>query len=134
MKQLRERVHLLTEENQVLFEQITLLRSHYDKFNEDCSNKLSEADQKSQAYDTLHAEYEIILHERDDLYKANSFLEKKLSETSQILGLIEEERKSDQLELKKMREQLLQYQKEYVFYKNLAERLEHKMHEELEAL
>lgn len=37
VKELRQRVHLLTEENQVLFEQITLLRSYYDKFNEEIS-------------------------------------------------------------------------------------------------
>lgn len=43
VKELRERIHLLTEENQVLFEQITLLRSHYDKYNEECGLKLQEA-------------------------------------------------------------------------------------------
>ncbi len=44
LKEMRERVHLLTEENQVLFEQITLLRTHYDKFNEETINKVNEAD------------------------------------------------------------------------------------------
>lgn len=47
MKELRDRVHLLTEENHVLFEQITLLRSHYDKYNEEITVKMQEADYKS---------------------------------------------------------------------------------------
>lgn len=47
VKELRERVHLLTEENQVLFEQITLLRSHYDKYNEECGQKMQDADYKT---------------------------------------------------------------------------------------
>ena len=44
LKEMRDRVHLLTEENQVLFEQVTLLRTHYDKFNEETSFKVGEAD------------------------------------------------------------------------------------------
>lgn len=47
MRELRDRVHLLTEENHVLFEQITLLRSHYDKYNEEINVKMQEADYKS---------------------------------------------------------------------------------------
>ena len=44
---MRNRVHLLTEENHVLFEEITLLRSHYDKYNEEVSLKITDADAKS---------------------------------------------------------------------------------------
>lgn len=47
VRELRERVHLLTEENHVLFEQITLLRSHYDKYNEEITGKMQEAEYKS---------------------------------------------------------------------------------------
>ena len=53
---MRDRVHLLTEENHVLFEQITLLRSHYDKYNEEITAKMQEAEFKSQAYDLVHAD------------------------------------------------------------------------------
>lgn len=57
MRDLRDRVHLLTEENHVLFEQITLLRSHYDKYNEEINVKMQEAEYKSQAYDILHSDF-----------------------------------------------------------------------------
>jgi hypothetical protein len=57
--------------------------------------KLQEATSKSQAYDILHTEFEQLLKERDDLFKTKSFLDQKLTETSQILGLIEEERRQD---------------------------------------
>ena len=33
--ELKQRVHFLTEENQSLFEQVTLLRAHFDGFNRD---------------------------------------------------------------------------------------------------
>lgn len=32
---LKKRAHLLTEENEVLFQQITTLRQHYDSFNKE---------------------------------------------------------------------------------------------------
>jgi hypothetical protein len=33
VRELRQRIHLLTEENHSLFEQVTLLRAHFDSFN-----------------------------------------------------------------------------------------------------
>ena len=33
--ELKNKAHLLSEENQILFQQITVLRSHYDQFNKD---------------------------------------------------------------------------------------------------
>lgn len=39
-RELKERIHLLTEENQALFEQVTLLRAHFDGFNKDCAEQL----------------------------------------------------------------------------------------------
>ncbi len=41
-----------------------------------------------------------------------------------MLGLVEEERRADQQEIAKMREQTNIFQKEYMFYKDLSERLE----------
>ena len=99
IRELRERVHLLTEENHVLFEQITLLRSHYDKYNEEVTGKMQEADYKSQAYDMVHTDLQKLQQDRDELQRANIFLDKKLTETSQLLSVIEEERRQDQAEL-----------------------------------
>jgi hypothetical protein len=67
---------------------------------------MSEAGQKSSSYDAIHQDLVLTSKERDDLMAANQFLEKKLTETSQILGVIEEGRRADQNELKKVREQL----------------------------
>jgi len=52
----------------------------------------------------LYSDFQKITIERDDLARASEFLETKLTETSRILGIIEEERRQDQLEMKKMRE------------------------------
>ena len=40
---LKERIHLLTEENHILFQQVTLLRAHHDQFSKECADKISEA-------------------------------------------------------------------------------------------
>jgi hypothetical protein len=47
IRELRQRLHLLTEENHSLFEQVTLLRAHFDSFNKDCQYQLEEAQAKS---------------------------------------------------------------------------------------
>jgi len=54
VRDLKERVHLLSEENQALFEHVTLLRAHFDGFNKTCGETLEEAKAKSQAFDLLH--------------------------------------------------------------------------------
>ena len=53
MRDLRERIHLLSEENQALFEQVTLLRAHFDTFNRECQQQIEEAAAKSGAFDML---------------------------------------------------------------------------------
>lgn len=37
VRDMRARIHLLTEENHALFDQVTLLRAHFDTFNKDCA-------------------------------------------------------------------------------------------------
>jgi len=133
-RELRNRVHLLTEENHVLFEQITLLRSHYDKYNEEVAARIAEADAKSQAYDFLNKEFEVLAVERDQLLQAKVFLEGKVQETVHVLALLEEERKNDQQEMNRMRDQLSVFQREYSFYKDHAERLEARGTTELDQL
>jgi len=44
--ELKNRAHLLTEENQVLFQQISVLRSHYDEFNKAHEAKTEDANKK----------------------------------------------------------------------------------------
>lgn len=53
---------------------------------------------------------------------------------SQKLGLTEEGRKKEQVELKKLREQFSLIQREYEFYKELSEKLEFRQTDELQAL
>lgn len=47
----RERIHLLTEENHILFEQVTLLRAHHDQFSKECADKINEAQNKIASFD-----------------------------------------------------------------------------------
>ena len=82
----------------------------------------------------MKAELELASRERDELFKANGFLESKLTQTTQMLSQIEEQRRTDHLENKKMTEQLSLFQKEYSFYKQLAEKLESKQGDHLENL
>ena len=78
----RERIHLLTEENHILFEQVTLLRAHHDQFSKECAEKMSEAQAKTDSFDQVQAELELTSRERDELFKANTFLEQKLTQTT----------------------------------------------------
>lgn len=57
-----------------------------------------------------------------------------MSDISQKLGLTEEGRKKEQVELKKLREQFSLIQREYEFYKELSEKLEFRQTDELQAL
>ena len=82
----RERIHLLTEENHILFEQVTLLRAHHDQFSKECAEKMSEAQSKISSFDQLKAEFDLTVRERDELLKANAFLESKLTQTTQMLS------------------------------------------------
>jgi hypothetical protein len=51
-----------------------------------------------------------------------------------MLSQMEEGRRTDSMEVKKMREQLQLYRKEYSFYKDMAEKLDLKQGDQLEAL
>jgi phosphoglycerate-specific signal transduction histidine kinase len=61
----RDRINLLTEENQVLFEQITLLRSHADHLIMEYSSKTEEATTKISQYDKLESDFGFTCQERD---------------------------------------------------------------------
>lgn len=67
---------------------------------------MSEAQDKIANFDQVHANLELTTRERDELFKANAFLETKLTQTTQMLSQVEESRRTDHLENKKMREQL----------------------------
>ena len=57
-QELDQRCALLTEENQMLLEQVTLLKQHYDTFNRDYSDKVDDAERKISSYDTLNIKFE----------------------------------------------------------------------------
>ena len=95
---------------------------------------MSEAQAKIASFDLVNGNLDLTTRERDELLKANAFLETKLTQTTQMLSQVEESRRTDHLENKKMREQLGLFQKEYSFYKNLAEKLETKQGDNLESL
>lgn len=49
----QERIHLLTEENHILFEQVTLLRAHTDHLMLEYGSKTEEAATKINRFDQL---------------------------------------------------------------------------------
>lgn len=65
---------------------------------------MSEAQDKITNFDQVNGNLELTMRERDELLKANSFLETKLTQTTQMLSQVEESRRTDHLENKKMRE------------------------------
>jgi histidinol phosphatase-like enzyme len=81
-KQMKERIHLLTEENHILFEQVTLLRVHHDAVTKECAEKMVEATAKIQRYDNVKIDLDQTQIERDELIRANAFLETKLTEVT----------------------------------------------------
>ena len=101
---MKERIHLLTEENHVLFEQVTLLRVHHDAVTKECADKMVEATAKIQKFDNVKADLDQTCLERDELIRANAFLETKLTEVTQMLASMEEGRRTDTVEVKKMRD------------------------------
>jgi chromosome segregation ATPase len=129
--ELKNRAHLLTEENQALFQQISVFRAHYDEFNKAHETKVTEANKKIAQFNKLTNDLQSVILQRDNLNKTNQFLDKKLSETSLKLGAAEEGRRHDQSELMKTKEQLTLVTREYEFYRDLAEKLEFRQTDEL---
>lgn len=82
----------------------------------------------------MKADLDQTSRERDELIRANNFLESKLTELTQMLSSMEEGRRSDSVEVKKMREQLLLFHKEYNFYKDMAQKLDLKQSEDLDTI
>lgn len=58
---------LLSEENQILFEQVSMPKAHFDTFNQDYSSKVHEADEKIAAFDKLHTQHEQLLHDFEEI-------------------------------------------------------------------
>lgn len=46
IQELKNKVHLRSEENEILFQQITVLRAQYDQFNKDHQERSDEANKK----------------------------------------------------------------------------------------
>lgn len=120
----KERTHLLSEENHILFEQVTLLRAHHDQFSKECAAKMDQAKEKIDKFDGVQTALNQVTIERDELIRANSFLETRLNQQAQLLGQAEETRRAQTVEAGKLKEQLSLFQKEYSFYKSLAQKLD----------
>ena len=73
-----DRINLLTEENQVLFEQITLLRAHVDYLMSEYGTKTEEATHKIAYFDRLERECETVTQEKDTLVQSNTYLESRI--------------------------------------------------------
>lgn len=118
-----ERLNLLTEENQMLLEQVTLLKQHYDTFNRDYSEKVEDAEKKIASYDSLNVKYTKAFQDLTELTKNNKFLESKVKEKDRTLVMIEEKRKSEVNELNKLRTEHTLMQQEVQYFKDQVEKL-----------
>lgn len=132
--ELKNKAHLLSEENEILFQQINLLRSHYDQFNKEHAEKSEEATKKIGMFSQVQGELQIATQQRDNLKKTSAYLDQRLKETQTRLQTAEDGRKSDQQEIKKLTEQLNLMKQEYQFYKELSEKLEFRQTDELQTL
>lgn len=93
--ELKNRAHLLSEENNSLLQQIGVLRSHYDTFNKDHSQKVEEANKRLQGLDKLNNDLQSLLLQRDNLSRTSQALDQKLKNTTLKLAATEEGRKQD---------------------------------------
>lgn len=107
-----------------MFQQITVLRAHYDEFNLELASKVEEANSKIHQFAKLQNDLQSLVLQRDNLAKTNLFMDRKLSDQSLKLGALEEGKRLDQSEIIKLREQLSMMKREYEFYKDLSEKLE----------
>lgn len=95
---------------------------------------MEEANRKIAQFSKLQNDLQSLILQRDNFSKTNAFLDKKLSMTSQKLGALEEGRRHDQNEMRKMKEQFNLIDRERLFYKSLSEKLEFRQTDELENL
>ena len=68
-----DRLHLLTEENHTLLEQVAMLRGHFDHFNKIYDERVTKADK-------MIAEYSKVKNGYDEMSRNVAFLERKLAE------------------------------------------------------
>lgn len=132
--EMEERCHLLTEENQMLLEQVTLLKQHYDTFNKDYSEKVDDAERKISSYDSLSNQHQKVCRDLADFQKNNQFLESKLKEKERTLGMIEEKRKSEVKELNKLRTEHALMQQEVAYYKDQVDTLNYRISQDKETI
>mgnify|MGYP006089927485 FL=1 len=95
---------------------------------------MEEANRKIAQFSKRQNDLQSLILQRDNFSKTNAFLDKKLSVTSQKLGALEEGRRHDQNEMRKMKEQFNLIDRERLFYKSLSEKLEFRQTDELENL
>ncbi|CAI2363006.1 unnamed protein product [Moneuplotes crassus] len=126
-KEMDERLYLLTEENQMLLEQVTLLKQHYDTFNNDYSQKVEDAERKIASYDQLNSQYKKAYTELVEVQKSNQFLDNKIRERERTLGMIEEKRKAEVKELNKLRTEHTLMQQEVAYYKDQVDKQSYKI-------
>lgn len=67
-------------------------------------SKTEEASIKIVQYDRLEADFVGVCKQRDELTAANTYLDQRVVQTSQVMAVLEKSRKGDAVELAKMRE------------------------------
>lgn len=94
--ELQNKNHLLSEENQILFQQIDVLRAHYDQFNKDHADRTEEANKKISKFERVKDDLQIATQQKDNFARTTAYLDQKLEEAQTRLTTAEEGRKKDQ--------------------------------------
>lgn len=74
------------------------------------------------------------LTQRDELLVTNNHIQHQLNDFTKLNDSLKEGRKSDQLECKKLREEMKRMKNDLTFYKDQSEKLEYRQTDELDIL
>jgi uncharacterized phage infection (PIP) family protein YhgE len=79
-QQFEERLNLLSEENQVLFEQVEAYKVQFEALSKTYEDKMQEMTEKISKFDELHNAYESAVQQLQEFAAKNEYLERRLNE------------------------------------------------------
>ena len=126
-KDLEKRNTLLSEENQILFDQVANLKAHFESFNEQYASRIEKADDVIGAYDNLSEKHSALHREFTEICRQKEFLEFKYQEQTKKLATVEEVRKIEIMEIAKLREERESLHREMQFNKSMVDGLKRKI-------
>lgn len=116
-QQFEDRLNLLSEENQVLFEQVESYRVQFDALSKTYEERMKEMSEKISQYDNVASEADSSGKALNEARAQLDFLQKRMGEMAAQTGAMEVEVQTKDSDIRKLTMEL-QTQKEYhLFYK-----------------